>query len=84
MLGEQNEELYKSTNNAEISYAFRKAGAYKWHDEKIVLIIVEGPSDADSLELYFSKFFDSNTVHMKIMYGDITSKRGINQFEYQG
>lgn len=29
MLGEQNEELYKSTNNAEISYAFRKAGAYK-------------------------------------------------------
>ena len=46
---------------------------------KIVLVIVEGPSDADSLELYFSKFFDSNTVHMKIMYGDITSKRGINQ-----
>lgn len=45
---------------------------------KIVLVIVEGPSDADSLELYFSKFFDSNTVHMKIMYGDITSKRGIN------
>lgn len=25
---------------------------------KIVLVIVEGPSDADSLELYFSKFFD--------------------------
>lgn len=46
---------------------------------KIVLVIVEGLSDADSLELYFSKFFDSNTVHMKIMYGDITSKRGINQ-----
>ena len=44
-----------------------------------MLVIVEGPSDADSLELYFSKFFDSNTVHMKIMYGDITSKRGINQ-----
>ena len=44
---------------------------------KIVLVIVEGPSDADSLELYLSKFFDSNTVHMKIMYGDITSKRGI-------
>ena len=34
MLGEQNEELYKSTNNVEISYAFRKTGAYKWHDEK--------------------------------------------------
>ena len=46
---------------------------------KIVLVIVEGPSDADSLELYFSKFFDSNTVHMKIMYGDITSQKGINQ-----
>ena len=46
---------------------------------KIVLVIVAGPSDADSLELFFSKFFDSNTVHMKIMYGDITSKRGINQ-----
>ena len=44
-----------------------------------MLVIVEGPSDADSLELYFSKFFDSNTVHMKIMYGDITSKKGINQ-----
>ena len=46
---------------------------------KIVLVIVEGPSDADSLELYFSKFFDSNTVHMKIMYGDFTSQKGINQ-----
>ena len=46
---------------------------------KIVLVIVEGLSDADSLELYFSKFFDSNTIHMKIMFGDITSKRGINQ-----
>ena len=46
---------------------------------KIVLVIVEGPSDADSLELYFSKFFDSNTIHMKIMYGDITSQKGINQ-----
>lgn len=46
---------------------------------KIVLVIVEGPSDANSLELYFSKFFDSNTVHMKIMYGDITSQKGINQ-----
>ena len=44
-----------------------------------MLVIVEGPSDADSLELYFSKFFDSNTVHMKIMYGDITSQKGINQ-----
>ena len=41
---------------------------------KIVLVIVEGPSDADSLELYFSYFFDSNTVHMKILFGDITSK----------
>lgn len=46
---------------------------------KIVLVIVEGPYDADSLELYFSKFFDSNTIHMKIMYGDITFQKGINQ-----
>lgn len=46
---------------------------------KNMLVIVEGPSDANSLELYFSKFFDSNTVHMKIMYGDITSQKGINQ-----
>ena len=45
---------------------------------KIVRVIDERPSDADSLELYLSKFFYINTVHMKIMYGDITSKRGIN------
>ena len=46
---------------------------------KIVLVIVEGPSDAEALERYFSKYFESSTIHMKIMYGDITSKKGINQ-----
>ena len=44
-----------------------------------MLVIVEEPSDAESLELYFSKFFDSSTIHMKIMYGDITSRKGVNQ-----
>ena len=33
-LGEQAEEVYKPTQNAEISYAFKKAGVYKWHEKK--------------------------------------------------
>ena len=32
-LGEQAEEVYKPTQNAEISYAFKKAGVYKWHEK---------------------------------------------------
>ena len=33
-LGEQAEEVYKPTQNAEISYAFKKAGGYKWREKK--------------------------------------------------
>lgn len=34
ILGEQAEEIYKPTQNSEISYAFKKAGGYKWQKEK--------------------------------------------------
>ena len=33
-LGEQSEEVYKPTQNAEISYAFKKAGGYRWLEKK--------------------------------------------------
>ena len=42
--------------------------------KKVVLIIVEGPTDDDALGVIFSKYFDNNTVRVKIVHGDITTK----------
>ena len=47
--------------------------------KKIVLIIVEGPSDASALERYFVKYFDSDRIVTKIIHGDITTDRNIDQ-----
>ena len=47
--------------------------------KKIVLIIVEGPSDASALERYFVKHFDSDRIVTKIIHGDITTDRNIDQ-----
>lgn len=43
---------------------------------KIVLIIVEGPSDATALEQFFSARFDPNQVRIKVVHGDITADEG--------
>ena len=47
--------------------------------KKIVLVIVEGPSDASALERYFVKYFDSDRIVTKIIHGDITTDKNINQ-----
>lgn len=47
--------------------------------KKIVLVIVEGPSDASALERYFVKYFDSDRIVTKIIHGDITTDKNIDQ-----
>jgi hypothetical protein len=41
--------------------------------KKIVFVIVEGPSDQDSLELLLDKIFDKNKIYVHVTHGDITS-----------
>ena len=45
--------------------------------KKIVLVIVEGPSDDAALGVILNRLFDKNTVHVEIMHGDITTDRSI-------
>lgn len=40
---------------------------------KVVLIIVEGPTDETALEQFFSEKFDPNEVRIKVVHGDITA-----------
>ena len=40
---------------------------------KVVLVIVEGPSDATALEQPFDALFNPNDVMIKVMHGDITA-----------
>lgn len=47
--------------------------------KKIVLVIVEGPSDASALERYFVKYFNSDRIVTKIIHGDITTDKNIDQ-----
>lgn len=46
--------------------------------KKIVFVIVEGASDETSLGLMLSDFFDKDKVHVHIMHGDITTRRGVD------
>ena len=45
--------------------------------KKIVLVIVEGPSDDSALGVILNRLFDKNKVHIEIMYGDITTDMSI-------
>ncbi len=45
--------------------------------KKLVFVIVEGPSDAEALGLLLEQLFDTNRVYVHIVYGDITSERGV-------
>lgn len=45
---------------------------------KVVLIIVEGPSDAEALEVVLTKLYSKNKIHVHIKFGDITSERETN------
>lgn len=46
--------------------------------KKVVLIIVEGPTDEDALGVIFDRFFDKETVRVKVIHGDITTEKQIN------
>jgi len=37
------------------------------------MVIVEGPSDDEALELLFNRIYDQNVVHVEIVHGDITT-----------
>ena len=45
--------------------------------KKILLLIVEGPSDQAALGLIFSRIFSSQRLVVKIMFGDITTQKGV-------
>lgn len=46
--------------------------------KKVVFLIVEGPTDEDALGVIFQRFFDKNTVRVKVIHGDITTDRRVN------
>lgn len=46
--------------------------------KKIVLVIVEGPSDETALGIVLNQVFDKDSVHVHIMHGDITTRKGVN------
>mgnify|MGYP006988841146 CR=1 FL=1 len=45
---------------------------------KIVIVIVEGPSDEEALGVALSHVYDPDTVYVHIMHGDITTRNGVN------
>lgn len=45
--------------------------------KKIVLVIVEGPSDDVALGVALSKVYDKDFIYVHIMHGDITTTRGV-------
>lgn len=45
--------------------------------KKIVLVIVEGPSDDTALGIGLSQVFDKDKVYIHIMHGDITTRNGV-------
>lgn len=45
--------------------------------KKIVLVIVEGPSDETALGVMLNQVYDENMVYVHIMHGDITTRKGV-------
>jgi len=45
--------------------------------KKIVLFIVEGPSDDTALGVVLNQIYDKDAVHIEIMHGDITTRKGV-------
>lgn len=46
--------------------------------KKVVLVIVEGPSDNTALGLALSQVYDKDSIYVHMMHGDITARRGVN------
>ena len=47
--------------------------------KKVVFVIVEGPSDDGALGVLLCRIYDKNLVFLKIMRGDITTEKGVNE-----
>ena len=45
--------------------------------KKVVLVIVEGPSDETALGVMLNQVYDENMVYVHIMHGDITTRKGV-------
>ncbi len=45
--------------------------------KKVVLVIVEGPSDDTALGIMLNQIYDKDKVHVHIMHGDITTRKGV-------
>lgn len=45
--------------------------------KKVVLVIVEGPSDDTALGVMLNQIYDKDKVHIYIMHGDITTREGV-------
>lgn len=43
-----------------------------------MLVYVEGPSDQTALVHAFETMYDSKSIHIEVLYGDLTSKRSVN------
>lgn len=44
---------------------------------KVVLVIVEGPTDEAALGVALEQIFDRNTVRVEVIHGDITTRQGV-------
>ena len=44
--------------------------------KKILLVIVEGPSDETALGYALSQVYDREQVSIQVVHGDITTKKG--------
>lgn len=42
--------------------------------KKVVLFIVEGPSDQSALSVILSKVFDQDEVYVYVVHGDVTAE----------
>lgn len=46
--------------------------------KKVVLVIVEGPSDDTVLGVMLNQIYDKDKVYIHIMHGDITTRKGVH------
>lgn len=46
--------------------------------KKVILFIVEGPTEEDALSPILKKIFQNEEVHFRVVHGDITTDRGIS------
>ncbi len=58
--------------------ASRKGTTMASRRRKVVLVIVEGPSDETALVQSFAALFDPDKVMIKVVHGDITADLGVN------